>query len=60
LPENPEAYFYNTPILNDPNKGFIYVPKAVEGYYKNYTNWNLIANKIRAIEDYPEITGGAE
>lgn len=56
----PEAYFYNTPILDDPNKGFIYVPKVVEEYYKNYTNWNLIANKIRAIEDYPEILGGAE
>lgn len=60
LSEVPEAYFYGTPILDDPNKGFIYVPKVVEEYYKNYTNWNLIANKIRAIEDYPEVLGGAE
>lgn len=26
--------------------------------YKNATNWVEMANYIRAIEDYPDITGG--
>lgn len=38
--------------------GFVYVPKSLESTYKSATNWSTYAAQIRAIEDYPEITGG--
>ncbi|MBQ8254946.1 MAG: leucine-rich repeat protein [Clostridia bacterium] len=38
--------------------GYIYVPKALVDSYKTATNWVTFADQIRAIEDYPEITGG--
>lgn len=38
--------------------GYVYVPKALIDSYKAATNWSTYANQIRAIEDYPEITGG--
>ena len=38
--------------------GYIYVPKSLIEEYKAATNWSLYADKFRAIEDYPEITGG--
>lgn len=44
-----------TPIYN--NAGYIYVPAALVDEYKQATNWTLFADYIRAIEDYPEITG---
>ena len=37
--------------------GYIYVPATLVDTYKAATNWSTYANKIRAIEDYPEITG---
>lgn len=46
----------NTPIAS--GTGYIYVPKALVDSYKSATNWSTYANQIRAIEDYPEITGG--
>ena len=45
-----------TPIAN--GNGYIYVPRALVDKYKNATNWVEMANYIRAIEDYPDITGG--
>lgn len=45
-------------------KGYVYVPKTLadgsDGVeaYKNYTNWSGLSVTFRAIEDYPEITGG--
>lgn len=45
-----------TPIAN--GNGYIYVPRALVNEYKNATNWVEIAGRIRAIEDYPDITGG--
>lgn len=39
-------------------KGYIYVPQALLTNYKNATNWAALSSKIRAIEDYPDITGG--
>ena len=39
--------------------GFIYVPDNLVEQYKTATNWSTYADQIRAIEDYPEITGGA-
>ena len=38
--------------------GYIYVPQALLADYKNATNWAELSHKIRAIEDYPNITGG--
>ena len=36
-----------------------YVPTSLVDTYKSATNWSTYAEQIRAIEDYPEITGGA-
>ena len=38
--------------------GYIYVPAAMVDAYKAATNWAKYADQIRAIEDYPAITGG--
>ena len=38
--------------------GYIYVPAALVDSYKAAANWKNYADQIRAIEDYPEITGG--
>ena len=38
-------------------KGYVYVPSALVDSYKTATNWSTYANQIRAIEDYPDITG---
>lgn len=48
--------FANTPI--ESGTGFIYVPDNLVDSYKSATNWSAYASQIRAIEDYPEITGG--
>ena len=45
-----------TPIAS--GAGCIYVPKALVDSYKAATNWSTYASKFRAIEDYPDITGG--
>ena len=47
--------FQLTPIAN--GTGYIYVPAALVNAYKAATNWSTYAAQIRAIEDYPEITG---
>lgn len=39
--------------------GYIYVPAALVEEYKAATNWVKFSEQFRAIEDYPEITGGA-
>lgn len=49
--------FSNTPIGD--GRGYIYVPRALVDSYKSATNWSTYANQFRAIEDYPEICGGA-
>ena len=49
--------FTSTPIAS--GTGYIYVPSALVDSYKAATNWSTYANQIRAIEDYPDITGGA-
>ena len=38
--------------------GYVYVPSALVDAYRAATNWSTYADQIRAIEDYPEITGG--
>lgn len=50
------AAFTSTKIAS--GTGYIYVPSALVDSYKAATNWSTYATKIRAIEDYPEITGG--
>lgn len=50
------AVFQETPI--ESGTGFVYVPKNLVEEYKVATNWTVYANQFRAIEDYPEITGG--
>lgn len=49
--------FTRTKILD--GSGFVYVPRSLVQQYQTETNWAAIAGQIRAIEDYPEITGGA-
>lgn len=48
--------FTGTPIAN--GTGYIYVPASLVDSYKAGTNWSAYAGQIRAIEEYPEITGG--
>lgn len=48
--------FTNTPIAS--GTGYIYVPSALVNTYKAATNWSTFAAQFRAIEDYPNITGG--
>ena len=50
-------HFNGSSIAN--GTGYIYVPAVLVDQYKAETNWVTIADQIRAIEDYPEITGGA-
>lgn len=45
-----------TPIAS--GTGYIYVPSALVDSYKAATNWSTYAAQFRAIEDYPDITGG--
>lgn len=49
--------FSGTPIKS--GTGYIYVPSALIDNYRSDTNWVTFAEQFRAIEDYPEITGGA-
>lgn len=48
--------FSSTPIAS--GTGYIYVPSSMVAVYKATTNWANYADQIRAIEDYPAITGG--
>lgn len=47
---------FGTPI--ESGTGYVYVPRALVEEYKAATNWAAYVDQIRAIEDYPEITGG--
>lgn len=42
------------------NNAYIYVPSALVEDYKAATNWSNYAERIRAIEDYPDIAGETE
>lgn len=39
-------------------EGYIYVPREVADLYKMDMSWSPYAEYIRAIEEYPDITGG--
>lgn len=49
------AFANNSGILA--GTGYVYVPSALVDSYKSATNWSTYADQIRAIEDYPDITG---
>ena len=53
---NATNIFTNTQIAS--GTGYIYVPSALVDTYKTATNWVTYADQFRAIEDYPDITGG--
>ena len=53
--DNTTNVFKNTPIAS--GTGYIYVPSDMVSAYKTATNWSTYADQIRAIEDYPDITG---
>lgn len=46
----------STPIAN--GTGYVYVPASLVNSYKAASGWSNYAAQFRAIEDYPEITGG--
>lgn len=48
--------FGGTPI--ESGTGYIYFYRSEVDKHKSATNWSVYASQIRAIEDYPEITGG--
>ena len=50
--ESSNAFSYNA------DNRYIYVPSSLVDSYKTATNWSVYTNFIRAIEDYPDITGG--
>ena len=53
------ASYLPTQITNTANTtSYVYVPQALLTNYKTATNWASFSSKIRAIEDYPDITGG--
>lgn len=52
----PDAAAAETAIEN--GTGYVYVPSALVDSYKITAPWSSMASKIRAIEDYPDITGG--
>lgn len=47
-----------SPFENSTSEAYIYVPRALVEQYKAHQYWSAYANKIRAIEDFPDITGG--
>lgn len=47
--------FDETPIID--GEGYIYVPSSLETNYKADLYWSAYADKIRKIEDYPNIGG---
>ena len=51
-----KSAFALTPIAS--GTGYIYVPSALLATYQAATNWSTYSAQFRAIEDYPEITGG--
>lgn len=48
---NTNAFYTKTNV-------YIYVPSALIDTYKAATNWSTYAERFRAIEDYPDVTGG--
>jgi hypothetical protein len=45
------------PTITNGGTGYVYVPRSLVDSYKSATNWSVVADQIRAIEDYPDICG---
>lgn len=60
VPSVGNAAFGAATTMMNKGEGYIYVPQSMVEAYKAATGWSKFAGQIRAIEDYPEITGGAE
>lgn len=58
VPQINAAAFGGATTKMNAGQGYIYVPGSAIDQYKVATNWAKYADQIRAIEDYPEITGG--
>lgn len=56
--ENAVVTLESTNAFDSDFGGYIYVPATLVEQYKAATNWTTYASQIRAIEDYPEVTGG--
>lgn len=48
----------NIDVLTSNTNFYAYVPASMLDSYKAASNWSAHPERIRAIEDYPEITGG--
>ena len=54
-----DTYAFDRCGIFDPdNPLYVYVPAALYDQYLQATNWSSMANKIRVIEEWPEICGG--
>ena len=51
--------YYTYPKLDPYGRCYIYVPASLLAEYQASEHWEGKASRLRAIEDYPEITGGA-
>ena len=58
VPPTDSTIFGNKTTKMNKGEGYIYVPASMVDAYKAATNWSSFADQIRAIEDYPDITGG--
>lgn len=59
VPSVATAVFGAATTAMNKGEGYIYVPQSMVDAYKAATVWSKFAGQIRAIEDYPDITGGA-
>ena len=48
----------NQDVLTTNTNYYVYVPAALLDSYKAASNWAVAPERFRAIEDYPDITGG--
>ena len=48
----------NVDVLTSNTNFYVYVPASMLDSYKAESNWSAHPERIRAIEDYPDITGG--
>ena len=51
--------YYTYPKLDPYGRCYVYVPASLLAEYQASEHWAGKASRLRAIEDYPEITGGA-
>lgn len=57
---NPPELQNSNAFGNIPNSCMFYVPKESVESYKQATNWIVYADRVRSIEDYPNLIGGID